>query len=470
MDATNNSSVLGQLFTEFNHLSTCRKILLCGTVAITSERVVALLKRCGLPTVTASIMTTGLATMAIMTLLSNAYYTRQRKLPAEKSSLPPVGSLFPSNQTQIKAFIHQELASKKAFFQQWNERREEFAKSHLYEVFSEQPTSWCSDPTIKEKNADWGVTTLLAQAQHEIVPGLWLAGNYLPEVTHGFDANAKAENYELAIAATNRFTDYIRQLPKSCSICQIENAPGAKDVGVGSFSTNDSIPLKAVISSIDNELKQNKKVLVFCQQGADRSATVVIAYLMSIYELSFEDALIYVRSRRFIANPSIEYQEFLKVFETQLAPKFSESKEPQESTNGKEDEGILADNRTIAIRKLGSRFNQPPHGAWGTKENPLGTPDAEGKKKAYSYFIYGLSTSHPVTTIDCYPDTPLKTLRKAIAAEAGVPADRISLTACGRLLKRGSGCDERRTLLDFLGDPSSGGRGATQIHMTLLDQ
>lgn len=238
-----------------------------------------------------------------------AYDPRLRKLSENNS-------LLPADQTNIKKFINQELLRIKAPFQAWNERREQFERDHPYEVFPEQPTSWSSDPTIQKQNADWGMAALSAQAQDEIVPGLWLAGNYTPEVTHGFDAKAKAEAYALAIAATNRSTDYVERLKQTCTTYyQIENAPGAGDVGVGSFSTNNSHSLKTAISSINEALRKNEKVLVFCQQGADRSATVVIAYLMATYSLSFEDALIYVRSRRFIAKPNTEYQEFLKTFE-----------------------------------------------------------------------------------------------------------------------------------------------------------
>ena len=65
---------------------------------------------------------------------------------------------------------------------------------------------------------------------------------------------------------------------------------------------------------MDGALKENKKVFVHCAQGKDRSATVVIAYIMSRYDVNADQALTYVRSKRWIANPMDKggYMDFLR--------------------------------------------------------------------------------------------------------------------------------------------------------------
>jgi len=59
----------------------------------------------------------------------------------------------------------------------------------------------------------------------------------------------------------------------------------------------------------------NRRVLVHCQQGKDRSASVVIAYVMNVFEVTFEQALQFVRSKRFIAEPGDMYMEYLRSIE-----------------------------------------------------------------------------------------------------------------------------------------------------------
>lgn len=41
-------------------------------------------------------------------------------------------------------------------------------------------------------------------------------------------------------------------------------------------------------------------VFVGCQQGKDRSALIVIAYLISKFDISVDDAIVYVKTRRSI--------------------------------------------------------------------------------------------------------------------------------------------------------------------------
>ena len=67
-----------------------------------------------------------------------------------------------------------------------------------------------------------------------------------------------------------------------------------------------------------NFIKGEEKVLVHCMAGASRSATIVIAYLMWIQKMKFDDALHFVKSKRPIVYPNDGFQKQLKIFEKLL--------------------------------------------------------------------------------------------------------------------------------------------------------
>jgi hypothetical protein len=58
---------------------------------------------------------------------------------------------------------------------------------------------------------------------------------------------------------------------------------------------------------IDYALKNNFPVLVHCNAGASRSATIVISYLMHRNNLSFEEAYVYVKTKRPIVEPNPKF-------------------------------------------------------------------------------------------------------------------------------------------------------------------
>ncbi|MEQ2214378.1 hypothetical protein XENOCAPTIV_004021 [Xenoophorus captivus] len=59
-------------------------------------------------------------------------------------------------------------------------------------------------------------------------------------------------------------------------------------------------------------------VLVHCQAGVSRSATVVIAYLMKHTLMTMTDAYKYVRSRRPVVSPNLNFMGQLLEFERDL--------------------------------------------------------------------------------------------------------------------------------------------------------
>ena len=67
-----------------------------------------------------------------------------------------------------------------------------------------------------------------------------------------------------------------------------------------------------------NFIKGEEKVFVHCMAGASRSATIVIAYLMWIKKMKFDEALNFVISKRPIVDPNDGFREQLKIFEKLL--------------------------------------------------------------------------------------------------------------------------------------------------------
>lgn len=60
------------------------------------------------------------------------------------------------------------------------------------------------------------------------------------------------------------------------------------------------------------------KILVHCHAGISRSATVCIAYIMYLKKLSLEDAYSFVKSKRSVIAPNLNFMRQLLDFEAQL--------------------------------------------------------------------------------------------------------------------------------------------------------
>lgn len=71
---------------------------------------------------------------------------------------------------------------------------------------------------------------------------------------------------------------------------------------------NNNGELLKVVSYIDNALSNNESVFVHCGVGMSRSATVVIAYIMYKYKWSYEDAFLFVKDKRSIIQPNVNFE------------------------------------------------------------------------------------------------------------------------------------------------------------------
>jgi hypothetical protein len=82
--------------------------------------------------------------------------------------------------------------------------------------------------------------------------------------------------------------------------------------------------LPGATSFMKNCLSSSKSVLVHCEAGVSRSATVVLAYLMRYHNMTRDEAYIHVKRKRPI-NPNEGFWRQLEVYESQLAQKGAET-------------------------------------------------------------------------------------------------------------------------------------------------
>ncbi|ETK86960.1 hypothetical protein L915_08481 [Phytophthora nicotianae] len=81
--------------------------------------------------------------------------------------------------------------------------------------------------------------------------------------------------------------------------------------------------LEGCIAFMD-QAKYYGRILVHCNKGVSRSSSMVVAYLMKLRSMSFEQALAFVTERRPIANPNESFRRQLQEYERRLqrsAPK-----------------------------------------------------------------------------------------------------------------------------------------------------
>jgi protein-tyrosine phosphatase len=85
-------------------------------------------------------------------------------------------------------------------------------------------------------------------------------------------------------------------------------------------SQNESIEclFYRVIEFVQTALKNKKKTLIHCIQGISRSVTMVIAYVMFVYEYDYKKAEAFVKQRRGVASPNNGFMVELIQFHKRL--------------------------------------------------------------------------------------------------------------------------------------------------------
>lgn len=122
--------------------------------------------------------------------------------------------------------------------------------------------------------------------KHEIIDNLYI-GNSLSIESDQFDlvVNCTREN-EVPFPTT---------YSPNCIRISIRDDPFESNYLLAILRDTD------VLQRIDNTLKDNKKVLVHCSKGQQRSCAVVACYLIFYYDIMPDEAIRLIRSRRPIA-------------------------------------------------------------------------------------------------------------------------------------------------------------------------
>lgn len=95
--------------------------------------------------------------------------------------------------------------------------------------------------------------------------------------------------------------------------------------------------LEGTTTFINNMMKEGS-VLVHCEQGMSRSATVVMAYLMTLQHMTREQSYLLCKAKRPMTNPNEGFWRQLEEYEKQLhasKPTIPTAKESQHSTDEK---------------------------------------------------------------------------------------------------------------------------------------
>ncbi|VBB17983.1 dual specificity phosphatase domain protein [Yasminevirus sp. GU-2018] len=76
-----------------------------------------------------------------------------------------------------------------------------------------------------------------------------------------------------------------------------------------------------VIETIETAFSEGRSVLIHCQAGVSRSATLVVAYVMYKRDMDYLEALSYVRRFRRSIRPNVGFVKQLKQFNPPQPPK-----------------------------------------------------------------------------------------------------------------------------------------------------
>lgn len=147
-----------------------------------------------------------------------------------------------------------------------------------------------------------------------------LDGDACIQVTNGlFIGNEKAA-CDKEILRTNEIT-HIVNLASGCSPC-----PFSQEFEYFVVEMQDSVFAEIpdrfwkALTFVKKALEEGGVVLVHCRRGISRSAALIIAYLMDTMKMTYDNALLFLKSKKPIVNVNAGFAEQLKAREPKRTP------------------------------------------------------------------------------------------------------------------------------------------------------
>jgi len=142
----------------------------------------------------------------------------------------------------------------------------------------------------------------------QIIPNLWL-GNILDSRNNEF-----LKNIDVVINCSTNIPFYSKETINLR--IKVED-----DLEKESIITMYKF-LKNAIEFIHKHLLDNKAIFVHCYAGKQRSATIICAYIMFYFKLSYQESTELLKSKRLIVfTPLPNFDSALKLFEKNMIPK-----------------------------------------------------------------------------------------------------------------------------------------------------
>ena len=121
-------------------------------------------------------------------------------------------------------------------------------------------------------------------------------------------------NYTTALYESNEF-DFVVNCTEESQIPKFKKDDNFFRVSVIDIESQNDLMLKYLPKVTELIHKNiNKRILVHCQQGSSRSATVVCAYLIRYRNFSLERAIDYIKSQRPSTFHTIVFKKALEEF------------------------------------------------------------------------------------------------------------------------------------------------------------
>ena len=144
----------------------------------------------------------------------------------------------------------------------------------------------------------------------QIMPNIWL-GNMAAALDYNFIFRNKINTtVNVTKINSNIYNLYSMQLPVGDSFSYVDN--------MQMYMSFDRIT-----DFINEHVGKNNKVLIHCEHGISRSATVLAAYLIRFYKVNVEQSIMLIKKKKnnCFPNGRIKFREALKKYYLNLLKK-----------------------------------------------------------------------------------------------------------------------------------------------------